>query len=63
MIYIEAPVGVGFSYSSSSTPVSDYQCTDDTAAEDNMEALKDFFNNKFPEYKYNEFFLSGESYR
>ena len=61
MIYIEAPVGVGFSYSSSESPVVDYQCSDDTAAEDNMAALKDFFS-KFPEYKQNEFFLSGESY-
>ncbi|XP_069112455.1 lysosomal protective protein-like isoform X1 [Argopecten irradians] len=57
MIYLEAPAGVGFSYS----PDKDYKTDDDQVALDNHLALKNFFL-KFPEYKTNDFFVSGESY-
>ncbi|XP_060081281.1 lysosomal protective protein-like isoform X2 [Ylistrum balloti] len=57
MIYLEAPAGVGYSYS----PSKDYRTDDDQVAEDNHLALKQFFS-KFPEYKANEFFVTGESY-
>jgi carboxypeptidase C (cathepsin A) len=60
-LYIEAPVGVGFSYSSAANPSTDYQCTDDTAALDNLGALKDFFT-KFPEFAGHDFYITGESY-
>jgi carboxypeptidase C (cathepsin A) len=60
-LYIEAPVGVGFSYSTAADPASDYQCTDDTAAEDNLAAVKNFFT-KFPEYVANDLLITGESY-
>jgi carboxypeptidase C (cathepsin A) len=58
-LYIEAPVGVGFSYSE--TGGNDYNCTDDTTANDNLIALKDFYT-KFPELIDNELFITGESY-
>jgi len=60
-IYIEAPVGVGFSYSNATNPTADYTCTDDTAAIDNMNALKNFFT-KFPEFNTNHLYITGESY-
>ena len=47
MIYLEAPVGVGFSYSDKE---SEYVVNDDTTAEDNRLAVEKFFE-LFPEYK------------
>lgn len=60
MVYIEQPVGVGFSYSSGNTSV-EYECTDDTAAYDNLKAVEALFA-KFPEYMGHDFFITGESY-
>ena len=60
MIYIENPVGVGFSYSSSSPP--NYACDDDRTASELSEALSSLFTEKFPELINNPLFLSGESY-
>ncbi|PVD27276.1 hypothetical protein C0Q70_12431 [Pomacea canaliculata] len=57
MIYLEAPAGVGYSYSDD----GDYSTNDDQTAKDNYLALKDFFT-KFPEFASNEFFITGESY-
>jgi carboxypeptidase C (cathepsin A) len=54
-------VGVGFSYSNATNPTADYTCTDDTAAIDNMNALKNFFT-KFPEFNTNHLYITGESY-
>jgi len=58
MLYLEAPVGVGFSYS---TDQADYKCNDDTTANDNLHAVEAFYT-KFPELKPNGFFITGESY-
>lgn len=57
MLYIEAPVGVGFSYSED----NNYACDDDRTAIENRAAVEKFFE-LFPEYKSNKFFLTGESY-
>lgn len=57
MLYIEAPVGVGFSYSSS----RDYALDDDRTATENLGAIQAFYA-KFPELIPNKFFITGESY-
>lgn len=57
MLYIEAPVGVGMSYSLSNA----YKVTDDTTAQENKDAIADFFS-KFPGLRSHRFFLTGESY-
>lgn len=58
MIYMEAPIGVGFS-TGSAADMKDI--TDDTTASDNRDALKAFFT-KFPMYLPNGLYVSGESY-
>ena len=56
-MFIEAPVGVGFSYSDA----GNYACDDDRTAEENMAAVQQFFN-MFPELQGNPLFIAGESY-
>lgn len=58
VIFLEAPAGVGFSYREGST---DFTTDDDQTALDNLEAMKHFFI-KFPQFKDNSFFVTGESY-
>lgn len=58
MLYIEAPVGVGFSYNIS----GEYTSGDVIQAEENYQSLVYFFNEKFPHLKSNAFFITGESY-
>ena len=59
MIYLESPVGVGFSYSDS---IDDYDSLDDdSTVNDNFLAVEKFFE-LFPEYRKNDFYLTGESY-
>jgi carboxypeptidase C (cathepsin A) len=58
MLFVEAPAGVGFSYSN--TP-SDYNTNDNKTAHDNYLFLQGFFS-LYPEYAQNPFFVSGESY-
>lgn len=59
MIYLESPIGVGFSYSNSS---SDYQYYNDAmTAQDNLAFLLNWFE-KFPEYRSVDFYITGESY-
>lgn len=55
MVYIEQPVGVGFSVASGKLKYSDAQ-----AAEDNLNFLKGFFK-LFPQYDHNRFYLTSES--
>lgn len=57
VIFLESPAGVGFSYSRSLINVN----SDDTTAKQNHLALKSFMN-KFPQYKNNSLYLTGESY-
>jgi cathepsin A (carboxypeptidase C) len=49
ILYIEAPAGVGYSWTGTENP----EYTDDSAAEDNYQALKQFFTNMFAEYSEN----------
>ena len=53
MIFIEAPAGVGFSYSDD---WKDYDTNDQKTANDNRLALQDFFS-KYPEYSSNKFYM------
>ncbi|XP_005102722.2 lysosomal protective protein-like [Aplysia californica] len=57
VIYLEAPAGVGYSYSKD----KDYRTDDDDTSLNNLVAMVDFFR-KFPEYKKNDFYITGESY-
>jgi len=56
MIFLEAPVGVGFSYSDFQFPLNDTQ-----TAQDNYAFLLNWFQ-AYPEYANNQFFVAGESY-
>ncbi|KAF7804001.1 Serine carboxypeptidase-like 45 [Senna tora] len=59
MLYLESPAGVGFSYSANE---SFYEfVTDDITARDNLVFLHRWFT-RFPQYKKNDFFITGESY-
>ncbi|CAJ0924227.1 unnamed protein product, partial [Mesorhabditis belari] len=60
MLYLESPRGVGWSYQSNDD--LDYSYTNNGTASDNLNAVIDFFENIFPEYKQNGFYISGESY-
>ncbi|CAJ0581231.1 unnamed protein product, partial [Mesorhabditis spiculigera] len=60
ILFLESPIGVGFSYDSTNP---DYSHADDTQTqEQNYRALADFFSNVQPRFKNSTFFLSGESY-
>lgn len=58
VLYIESPAGVGFS--PLGDPSNNYT-TDQITAHDNVLALLQFFKG-FYEYRYNPFYISGESY-
>jgi carboxypeptidase C (cathepsin A) len=58
MLYLEAPAGVGFSYS---TDKNDLNTGDNQTAADNLAALHSFYE-LFPNFKTNPFYVSGESY-
>jgi carboxypeptidase C (cathepsin A) len=59
VLYLEQPKGVGFSYCDDTTK----RCvnTDESTAIDGHEFLVNFFH-AFPEYKQNDFYITGESY-
>jgi serine carboxypeptidase-like clade 2 len=58
MLYLEAPAGVGFSYSNNP---NDYNTDDKKTAEDNYSALQIWFK-RFPAFIKAKFYISGESY-
>lgn len=60
MVFIEAPCGVGFSYSSDGTG-DDYHTDDAQTAADNYVLIQQFFN-RFPQYRSNELYITSESY-
>ncbi|VDM32607.1 unnamed protein product [Hydatigera taeniaeformis] len=57
VVYLEAPAGVGFSFSYDGNVTTD----DDLVADNNYFALTNFFE-KFPEFKGRDFYIIGESY-
>lgn len=59
MVFLEQPVGVGFSYLDGS--LSDLDFGDVLAAIDNTRVVRKFFE-KFPARKNNDFYLASESY-
>ena len=61
MLYVEQPAGVGYSFCNNSTRPEDCAFTDESNAADNLAVVLAWFE-KFPEYKTNDFYLSGESY-
>ncbi|KAJ7968499.1 Carboxypeptidase [Quillaja saponaria] len=59
MLFLESPVGVGFSYSNTT---SDYEnLGDDFTANDAYTFLQNWFT-KFPSYRTRTFYIAGESY-
>ncbi|KAF8118694.1 hypothetical protein N665_0002s0010 [Sinapis alba] len=59
MLFLEAPVGVGFSYTNNSMDL--HKLGDQVTAEDSLAFLTNWFV-KFPEFRSNEFYIAGESY-
>ncbi|OTF83765.1 hypothetical protein BLA29_011098, partial [Euroglyphus maynei] len=57
MVFIESPVGVGFSYKLD----RNYTTDDNITAKNNYAALKSFFK-KFPHFEENPLYIAGESY-
>nr|CAD2141335.1 unnamed protein product [Meloidogyne enterolobii] len=58
VVYIESPVGVGYSYSEAWSLI---EIDDEQTAKENYEALKQFFE-IYPSFRNNYLFISGESY-
>ena len=58
ILYIEQPAGVGYSYCEG---VKDCTFDDHTSGKDNLTAVLEWYK-KFPEFKKNDLFISGESY-
>lgn len=58
MLYVEQPVGVGFSYSDDE---SEYVTDDDQSGLDNLAAIEKFYE-LYPELRDSELVLTGESY-
>ncbi|KAF8823071.1 putative Serine carboxypeptidase 1 [Cardiosporidium cionae] len=57
MIFFESPAAVGFSYCTDVCP----QSNDTSTADENYEFVINFFK-KFPTYRKNKFYITGESY-
>ncbi|XP_074285230.1 serine carboxypeptidase-like 27 [Silene latifolia] len=59
LLFLESPAGVGFSYSNTSSDL--LTVGDSRTAEDSYKFLVSWFN-RFPQYKYRELYIAGESY-
>ncbi|KAJ0976433.1 hypothetical protein J5N97_018398 [Dioscorea zingiberensis] len=59
LLFLESPVGVGFSYTNTSSDLSKLE--DGFVAEDAYSFLVNWFK-RFPQYQAHEFYISGESY-
>ena len=58
MVFLEQPVGVGFSYSNNK---DDYRIGDEQAAKDNLATILAFLD-KFPHFNHTALFITSESY-
>ena len=58
MVFLEQPVGVGFSYSDND---DDYRIGDSQAAKDNLETILQFIK-RFPQYSNSPLYITSESY-
>ena len=61
MLFLESPVGVGWSSCAANTAGKPCICNDTTTANENYEALLQFVG-RHPSFKGRPFFISGESY-
>lgn len=61
MVFIEAPCGVGFSYSTAEDTTDDYKHDDASTAADNYQFIQAFFE-RFPDLRSNKMYISSESY-
>ncbi|XP_050385086.1 serine carboxypeptidase 24 isoform X1 [Argentina anserina] len=59
VLFLESPAGVGFSYTNTSADLKD--SGDNRTAKDALIFLLQWLS-RFPQYKYKEFYISGESY-
>ncbi|KAI4303095.1 hypothetical protein MLD38_038766 [Melastoma candidum] len=59
LLFVESPVGVGFSYTNTS---SDLSVLDDAFAAEDMYSFVVNWLERFPQYKSRDFYISGESY-
>ncbi|OVA09287.1 Peptidase S10 [Macleaya cordata] len=59
LLFLESPVGVGFSYTNTSEDIKNLG--DTVAAKDSYTFLVNWFE-RFPHYKSRDFYISGESY-
>lgn len=58
MVFLEQPVGVGYSYSENE---EDYRIGDDQAAKDNLATIISFLD-KFPHFNHTALYITSESY-
>ncbi|XP_031091558.1 serine carboxypeptidase-like 27 [Ipomoea triloba] len=59
LLFLESPAGVGFSYSNTTSDLN--TSGDQRTAEDAYAFLVKWFD-RFPQYKYRDFYIAGESY-
>lgn len=59
MLFLEAPVGVGFSYTNNSEDL--HKLGDQVTANDSYAFLIGWFK-RFPNFKSHDFYIAGESY-
>lgn len=61
MLYIEQPAGVGYSFGDCAANPDQCFYDDNNMAEENLVSLLNWYE-KFPEFKKNDLYVSGESY-
>ncbi|XP_022681009.1 serine carboxypeptidase 2-like [Setaria italica] len=59
ILFLDSPAGVGFSYTNTTSDL--YTSGDNTTTHDSYAFLVKWFK-RFPQYKYRDFYIAGESY-